>query len=95
MIGQRGRAAIWRKAIRAAVPKRPGLMNPLTAFGAAAVTLMMVFYALEGRAPGYTLAFAFACVAASAYGWLAGTWPFGVVEGVWAIVAAHKWWQRR
>jgi hypothetical protein len=70
-------------------------MNSLTAFGFGAVTLMMVFYALEARAPAFTLAFALACVGASAYGWLAGTWPFGVVEGVWAIVAAHKWWQRR
>lgn len=70
-------------------------MNWLTAFGAAAVTLMMLFYALENRAAGYTLAFAGACLAASAYGWLVGTWPFGLVEAVWAAVAAHKWWRRR
>jgi hypothetical protein len=29
------------------------------------------------------------------YGWLAGTWPFGVVEGVWALVALRRWWVRR
>jgi hypothetical protein len=73
----------------------PRSMNSLTAFGFAAVTLMVIFYALEARAAAYTLAFAFACAAASAYGWLAGTWPFGVVEGLWAVVAVHKWWQRR
>lgn len=66
----------------------------LTALGALAVTLMMVFYALEDRAPGYTLAFACACIAASAYGWLAGTWPFGVVEAIWAAVALRKWYGR-
>ena len=67
----------------------------LTAFGAVAVALMMAFYALEERAPAYTLGFAIACAAAAAYGWLAGTWPFGVVESVWAIVAVRKWLRRR
>ncbi len=32
--------------------------------------------------------FALACAASSLYGWLAGTWPFGVVEGGWALVGA-------
>ncbi|HVN69204.1 MAG TPA: hypothetical protein VMU38_06120 [Candidatus Binatia bacterium] len=70
-------------------------MNPLTAFGACAVALMMLFYALEDRSPIYTLAFAGACVAASVYGWLAGAWPFGVVEAVWALVAIRKFATRR
>ncbi len=64
----------------------------LTAFGAVVVSLMMIFYALEQRSSWYTLAFAVACIASSAYGWLAGTWPFGIVEGVWAIIAFRKWW---
>lgn len=71
-----------------------GAMN-LTLFGATAVSVMMICYALESRHRGYTLAFAFACLAASAYGWLAGTWPFGVVEALWALVAFRKWWTRR
>jgi len=29
------------------------------------------------------------------YGWLAGTWPFGVVEGVWALVAFRRWIRHR
>ena len=66
-------------------------MNPLTAFGAGAVTAMMACYAFEDRAAGFTLGFAFACIAASAYGWLAGTWPFGIVEAIWAIVAYRRW----
>jgi hypothetical protein len=70
-------------------------MTPLSAFGACAVALMMASYALEDRAPKYTLIFAFACVAASVYGWLAGTWPFGALEAIWAIVAFRKWWRRR
>lgn len=63
----------------------------LTAYGATVVFLMMVFYALEARSAGYTLAFAVACLGSSLYGWLSGTWPFGVVEMVWAGVAFRKW----
>jgi hypothetical protein len=66
----------------------------LTLYGAAAVTLMLVAYALEPRATGWVLVFALACAASSLYGWLAGAWPFGVVEGVWALVAVRRW-QRR
>lgn len=37
------------------------------------------------------LAFAFGCVLSGAYGFLAGTWPFGVVEAIWAAVAARPY----
>jgi hypothetical protein len=63
----------------------------LTYFGAAAVGFMMLCYALEARGAVYTLLFALGCFAASAYGWLAGTWPFGVVELVWGFIALRKW----
>ena len=66
-------------------------MDPITAFGVVAVTSMMVFYALEDRSPWFILAFAGACVLASAYGFLQGAWPFGVVEAVWALVALRRW----
>ncbi len=56
----------------------------LTAFGAAAVTFMVLMYALEPRGSGYILAFAAGCLLSSVYGFLAGTWPFGVVEAIWA-----------
>jgi hypothetical protein len=67
----------------------------LTLFGAVAVTVMMVSYALERRSAWWLLVFAVACTASSAYGWLAGAWPFGVVEGVWALVALRRWWTAR
>jgi len=56
---------------------------------------MMVFYALEARHSAFVLAFAAACLASSAYGFLAGAWPFGVVELVWSVVAARRWWRQR
>ncbi len=66
-------------------------MDALTLFGLAAVSLMLLFYALEDRSPWYVLAFAAACVLASAYGFLQGAWPFGVVEAIWALVAVWRW----
>jgi hypothetical protein len=60
-------------------------------FGLFAVTTMLVFYALEDRSPWYVLAFAGACALASAYGFVQGAWPFGVVEAIWALVAVHRW----
>jgi len=67
----------------------------LTAFGAAAVTFMMLMYGLERRHPRFVLAFACGCVLSSAYGFLAGTWPFGVVEAIWALVALRRYGQSR
>jgi hypothetical protein len=62
-------------------------------FGLFAVTAMLVFYTLENRSPWFILAFALACALGSAYGFLQGAWPFGIVEGVWAMVAVRRWRQ--
>jgi hypothetical protein len=70
-------------------------MNNLTIFGLFAVTAMLVTYALEKRSPWFVLAFAGACLFGSAYGFLQGAWPFGLIEAIWAIVAARRWWQSR
>ena len=70
-------------------------MNALTAFGLFAVTAMLVCYALESRSPWWTLGFAGACLLGSIYGFLQGAWPFGLVEGVWTLVALRKWARSR
>lgn len=62
----------------------------LTLFGALAVSFMVLMYALERRHPAYVAAFALGCVLSSAYGFLAGAWPFGAVELVWAGIAARR-----
>jgi hypothetical protein len=67
----------------------------LNTFGAAAVTFMMLMYALERRGEKFILAFGAGCLMSSAYGFLAGTWPFGVVELVWAAVAVHRYTESR
>ena len=69
-------------------------MDVLTAFGLFAVTAMLVTYALEERSPWFVLAFAGACLLGSAYGFMQGAWPFGVLEAVWAGVAAWRWRRR-
>ena len=43
---------------------------------------MLVCYALEPRGPRYVLGFAAACALGSAYGFLQGAWPFGLVEAI-------------
>jgi hypothetical protein len=66
-------------------------MDRLTLFGLFAVTAMLVCYALEQRSRWYVLGFAGACGLGSAYGFLQGAWPFGVVEAVWSVVAWQRW----
>jgi len=66
-------------------------VDRLTLFGLFAVTAMLVFYALERRSPWFVLAFAAACALGSAYGFLQGAWPFGLVEAAWSVVALRRW----
>ena len=66
-------------------------MDAITLYGVAAVTFMMVMYALERRGRGFILAFALGCLLSSAYGFLSGAWPFGVVEGIWTVVALERY----
>jgi hypothetical protein len=70
-------------------------MSALTLFGLVAVSAMLAFYAMESRGPIYILGFAVACLMGSAYGFLQGAWPFGLVEAIWSIVAVRRWWVRR
>jgi hypothetical protein len=69
-------------------------MSALSLFGLAAVTAMLIFYAVEDRSPWFVLAFVVACALGSAYGFLQGAWPFGLVEAVWACVAVYRWRMR-
>ena len=70
-------------------------MDGLTLFGLIAVTAMMVCYALESRSHWFILAFAGTSVPAPTYGFLQGAWPFGLVEGLWSLVALRRWLNER
>jgi hypothetical protein len=67
------------------------MMDGLSLFGLFAVTSMLVCYALEQRSPHYVLGFAISCGLGSAYGFLQGAWPFGLVEAIWSLVAVRRW----
>jgi hypothetical protein len=62
----------------------------LTVYGAGAVTFMMLMYAFERRGRWFIAAFALGCALSSSYGFLAGTWPFGVVEAIWSLIALRR-----
>lgn len=63
----------------------------LTVFGVAALSFMMVMYAMEHRHRRYVAGFAAGCALSSAYGFLSGAWPFGVVEAIWTALALGRW----
>ncbi len=66
------------------------IVNAVTVFGVGALSFMMLMYALERRHQGFTAAFAAGCLLSSAYGFLSGAWPFGVVEAIWSVVALRR-----
>ena len=63
----------------------------VTIYGVCAVTFMMVMYALESRGARYIALFALGCLLSSAYGFLSGAWPFGVVELIWSAIAIRRY----
>jgi hypothetical protein len=63
----------------------------VTLYGIFAVTFMMTMYTFEHRHRRYILGFALGCLLSSAYGFLSGAWPFGVVEFVWSIIALRRY----
>lgn len=65
-------------------------MDWVTAFGIAALSFMLLMYALESRGLRFILGFAAGCALSSAYGFLAGTWPFGIIEAIWCAIALRR-----
>ncbi len=63
----------------------------VTIYGVCAVTFMMTMYALERRGRRFILLFAVGCLLSSAYGFLSGAWPFGVVEAIWSTIAFRRY----
>ncbi len=64
----------------------------LTIYGIMSLTFMMSMYAMERHGRIFVLAFAVGCGLSSAYGFLSGAWPFGVVEAIWTVIAVHRYW---
>ena len=66
-------------------------MSALTLYGVTVLTFMMIMYSLEGRGKRYVLLFAFGCALSSSYGFISGAWPFGVIEGIWCLLALDRY----
>ena len=66
-------------------------MSATTIYGVCALTFMMAMYALEHRRRAFIAAFALGCVLSSAYGFLSGAWPFGIVEAIWSVIALRRY----
>jgi hypothetical protein len=66
-------------------------MSILTAFGLFAVTAMLICYSQERRSSWWVLGFAGSCWLGSAYGFMQGAWPFGMVEAIWGVIAVLRW----
>ena len=62
----------------------------ITVYGVAALSFMLLMYALERRGRRFVAAFALGCALSSVYGFLSGAWPFGVIEALWSLIA----WRR-
>ena len=60
-------------------------------FGALAASTMVICYAAEERNPRFILGFAVACLASSASAHLSQSWPFAVIEFIWAGLALRRW----
>jgi len=65
----------------------------LTVYGAIVLTFMMLMYAFERRHPRFVLGFALGCALSASYGFLSGTWPFGVVEVIWCVIALRRFYR--
>lgn len=62
----------------------------VTVYGVVALTFMMTMYALEARGRWFVLGFTVGCALSSSYGFVSGAWPFGVVEGIWTMIALRR-----
>ncbi len=71
------------------------IFSPLNIYGSIVVTAMMIFYAAESKSVAFTFYFGLMCIGTSAYGFMAGTWPFGIIEAVWAVIAFRKYFRMR
>ena len=63
----------------------------LTLYGVVALLFMMTMYALESRGRRFVALFALGCALSSVYGFASGAWPFGVVEGIWSVIALRRY----
>ncbi len=70
-------------------------MTVIEWLGLIAVTIMVISYALENRHPTFILIFAIGCAVTAVYAFLIGSVPFLIAEGIWSVIAAHRYLKKR
>jgi hypothetical protein len=63
--------------------------------GIVAIVIMVGSYALESRSSVFIATFAIGCALAAFYAFLIGSVPFLIAEGIWALIAARRWYLAR
>lgn len=63
--------------------------------GTVAIATMVASYALERRGTFFIAIFAAGCALAAVYAYMIQSYPFLIAEGIWAVVAAHRWYVTR
>ena len=66
----------------------------LTVFGVIAISIMFLSYWTEARSKWLVLIFAIGSGMTSLYSGLEEVYPITVIEGLWALVALKRFWQR-
>ena len=63
--------------------------------GIVAIVTMVASYAFEKRGTFFIAAFAAGCALAAVYAYLIDSYPFLIAEGIWAVIAARRWYVAR
>ena len=71
------------------------MSEPIEALGIVAIVTMVASYALERRGTVFIAIFAAGCALAAVYAYLIESYPFLVAEGIWALIAARRWYVAR
>ncbi len=66
-------------------------MDAVMVFGFLSMFLGMVFFIHHRQSRGAVLGLAACLLATSAYGFLQGAWPVGMMQLVWAIAMLRSW----
>jgi len=70
-------------------------VNDLTYYGGIALSFVALTYALDSRGRRFIVPLAIAYALASAYGFVRGSWSFGLIEAFFCAIAVRRAWKFR
>jgi len=69
-------------------------MDVLMVFGFLSMFMALVFFIHHRQSRGAMMGLVVCLLATSAYGFLQGAWPVGIMQLVWAIAMLRGWYRR-